>query len=177
MSKKFPYPETKTPVPSRKNNAREAPKTSHVLSGLTPNRFGSGGLKPGGAANVTDDDDGERLCFCSSSVLTETEVLESEELGVALTETVVLFVFRSGNGLRTGGGERLRAVAMVFRCTEWRESKSFGGFRWDFWGFYVLFFLSGIFMLLPSFSWARMKNGTGNAVNVPDFYALLDFLC
>jgi hypothetical protein len=27
-----------------------------------------------------------------------------------------------------------------------------------------------------SFKWARMKTGTGNAVNVPDFYVLLDFL-
>jgi hypothetical protein len=128
MSKKFPYPETKTPVPSRKNKAIEAPKTSHVLSGLTPNRFGSGGLKPGGAANVADDDD-ERPCFCSSLVL--TEVLESEELDVALTESVVLGVLRSGSGLRSEGGARLRAVAMVFRCTEWREKKILMVFCWD----------------------------------------------
>jgi hypothetical protein len=139
MSKKFPYPEAKTPVPSRKNNAREAPKTSHVLSGLTPNRFGSGGLKPGGAANVTDDDDdGERPCFCSSSVL--TEVLESEELGVALTETVVLCIFRSGNGLRrSGGDERLRAVAMVSRWTEWRGEQEFWRFLLGLLGFLYYF--------------------------------------
>lgn len=102
---------------------------SHVLSGLTPNRFGSGGLKPGGAANVTDDDDdddGERSCFCSSLVLTEGP--ESEELDVALTETLVLGVFRSESGLRSGGSGRLRAVAMVSRWTEWRESKRFGVF-------------------------------------------------
>ena len=131
MSKKFPYPETKTPVPSRKNKGIEAPKTSHVLSGLTPNRFGSGGLKPGGAVNVTDDDDDddERPCFCSS--LMPTEVLESEELDVALTESVVLGVLRSGSGLRSEGGARLRAVAMVFRWTEWRERKILMVFCWD----------------------------------------------
>lgn len=166
MSKKFPYPETKTPVPSRKNKAIEAPKTSHVLSGLTPNRFGSGGLKPGGTANVTDDDDDddERPCFCSSLVL--TEVLESEELDVALMESVVLGVLRSGSGLRSEGGARLRAVAMVFQWTEWRESKILMVFCWDF----------EIFMSLRSFKWARMKTGKGYTVNVQIFMFFWIFL-
>lgn len=88
------------------------------MSGLTPNRFGSGGLKSGGGANVTDD---ERPCVCSSLVLTEVEVIGvSEELDVALTETVLLGVLRKGNVLRIGVCGRLRAVAMVCQQTFWR---------------------------------------------------------
>lgn len=46
------YPETKAPVPKRKNKAREAPRISKTLSGLTENAFGFGGLKLGGGENV-----------------------------------------------------------------------------------------------------------------------------
>lgn len=86
---------------------------SHVLSGLTPNRFGSGGLKSGGGTNVTDDD--ERPCFCSCSVVTEVEVSGvSDELDAALMETMLLGALRNGSVLRSGLCGRLRAVAMVF---------------------------------------------------------------
>lgn len=62
------YPSTKTPVPNRKNKAREAPKMSPILSGLTPNLLGSGGLKLGGGAKVKDPS------FSSSLALTEVEL-------------------------------------------------------------------------------------------------------
>jgi hypothetical protein len=48
------YPLTKTPVPNRKIKAREAPIISQVLSGLTANRFGSGGSKLGGAVKEVE---------------------------------------------------------------------------------------------------------------------------
>ena len=51
------YPLTKTPVPSRKIKAREAPTISQVLSGLTANRFGFGGSKLGGAVTGVEVDE------------------------------------------------------------------------------------------------------------------------
>ncbi len=67
-------------------------------------------MKSGGGANVTDDD--ESCCFCSS--LVEVRGV-SEELVVALMESVFFGILRKESGLRSGvvGGERLRAVAMV----------------------------------------------------------------
>lgn len=47
------YPETKTPVPNRKIKPIAAPKTWNSFPDFTANRFGSGGLKPGGAVNTT----------------------------------------------------------------------------------------------------------------------------
>lgn len=41
-------------MPNRKIKAREAPTISQTLSGLTPNRFGSGGSKLGGAVNEVE---------------------------------------------------------------------------------------------------------------------------
>lgn len=91
------------PVPKRKKRAKAAPKMSPVLSGLTANLFGSGALKFGGGANVTDDDE-------------EGDGEEEEPSGAdALTENTRLGVVRRENGGRMGGGwVRFRALAMAF---------------------------------------------------------------
>lgn len=47
-SKLAAYPRTNAPVPSRKGSASDAPMISRSLSGRTANRFGLGGLNPGG---------------------------------------------------------------------------------------------------------------------------------
>lgn len=114
--KKQTDPETKTPVPKRKNKAREAVKTSHLLSGLTPKRCGTGGLKSGGGAKVTDDDDDddgeEESPWSLVEVVRGGEV--SEEFVDALM-VVILGILRNESGLRSDiGGGRLRAVAMFF---------------------------------------------------------------
>lgn len=79
-TKEAEYPETKTPVPKRKSNPIEAPKTSKSFPGLTAKRCGSGGLKLGGAVNTTGSLD-----------LVETEA-ESEGSEEALTMIRVLRV-------------------------------------------------------------------------------------
>jgi len=76
------YPETKTPVPNRKNNPIAAPKTSKSFPDLTANRFGSGGLKPGGAVNTT-------TAPVSSLVFVETETDSEGSEEEALTITRV----------------------------------------------------------------------------------------
>ena len=62
------YPETKTPVPRRKIKAREPPRMSKFLSGLTEKGFGCGGLKFGGGEN-----EGPELVEGSSLVLTDVD--------------------------------------------------------------------------------------------------------
>lgn len=74
------YPETKTPVPNRKINPIDAPRTSKSFPGLMAKRFGSGGLKPGGAVNSTAP--------ASSLVFVDTET-DSEGSPEALTITRV----------------------------------------------------------------------------------------
>jgi len=70
------YPERKPPVPKRKRKGRKAPSTSTVLSGLIAKRLGSGGLKLGGGAIVTDEDEAEEEPEVGSSGLLLTEVEE-----------------------------------------------------------------------------------------------------
>lgn len=70
---------------------------SQALSGLTPNLFGSGGLKFGGGANVTDDDEDEEEP--SDDALTE-----NRRLGV---------VRRKISGAKIGAWARFRAPAMA----------------------------------------------------------------
>lgn len=78
-TKEAEYPETKTPVPSRRSTPIAAPNTSKSFPGLTAKRFGSGGLNPGGAVNTE-----------SALDLVDTET-ESEGLAEeALTMTRVL---------------------------------------------------------------------------------------
>lgn len=89
-------------------------KTSHLLSGLTPKRCGTGGLKSGGGAKVTDDDDDgeEESPWSLVEVVRGGEV--SEEFVDALM-VVILGILRNESGLRSEiGGGRLRAVAMFF---------------------------------------------------------------
>ena len=115
-------PETKTPVPRRKNKPREAVKTSHLLSGLTPKRCGTGGLKSGGGAKVTDDDGEEESPWSLVEVVRGGEV--SEELVDALMVVVILGILRYESGLRSEiGGERLRAVAMVFFALQFGQKR------------------------------------------------------
>jgi hypothetical protein len=103
------YPETKTPVPNRKNRAREAPIISIILSGLTANRFGSGALKFGGGENVNPN-------FGSSSVLRVVEARGVSGSSVdALIEVILFANRREVTGRNTGGGVKLRIPAMVFR--------------------------------------------------------------
>ena len=120
--KKQTDPETKTPVPRRKNKPREAVKTSHLLSGLTPKRCGTGGLKSGGGAKVTDDDGEEESPWSLVEVVRGGEV--SEELVDALMVVVILGILRYESGLRSEiGGERLRAVAMVFFALQFGQKR------------------------------------------------------
>ena len=79
--KQLLYPETKTPAPSRRSTPIAAPSTSKSFPGLTAKRFGSGGLKPGGAVNTAS------LDLDLDLVDAETE---SEGLEEALTMTRVL---------------------------------------------------------------------------------------
>lgn len=86
------YPETKTPVPNRNKRFRLAVMTSATLSGLTANRFGSGGLKLGGGVIEETPDFG-------SSLIEVEEVEAVSEISVddLITETLLLldvFVLR-----------------------------------------------------------------------------------
>lgn len=118
-------------------------KTSHLLSGLTPKRCGTGGLKSGGGAKVTDDDGEEESPWSLVEVVRGGEV--SEELVDALMVVVILGILRYESGLRSeiGGGERLRAVAMVFFCfavrpkKEWRREKRANVFWWFVSGYLI----------------------------------------
>lgn len=80
---------------------------SQVLSGLTPNAFGSGGLKFGGGANVAVVDD-PTLGFSSSLVLIE----DSED---PLTEKEILGGLRRERGPRSGVVGMLNAMAFPAR--------------------------------------------------------------
>lgn len=98
-------------------------KTSHLLSGLTPKRCGTGGLKSGGGAKVADDDGEEESPWSLVEVVRGGEV--SEELVDALMVVVILGILRyeSGLGSEIGGGERLRAVAMVFFALQFGQKR------------------------------------------------------
>lgn len=87
--RKHTYPETKAPVPNRNNRAREAPRISKALSGLSLKGFGSGGLKFGGA----DIDMGSGF---SLVLVAEEEGVTgaSEKSEVALMENEVLGTLR-----------------------------------------------------------------------------------
>ena len=107
IRKKTPYPETKTPVPSRSIKAREAPKMSKTLSGLIENGFGSGGLKLDGGLNPN---------FGSSLVLTEVEGRGfSENSDDALMDTLVFGTLGRESGRNSGDDEKLSTPAMFFR--------------------------------------------------------------
>jgi hypothetical protein len=102
------YPLTKTPVPNRKIKAREAPIISQVLSGLTANRFGSGGSKLGGAVKEVE---------------VEVEV-EVDEVGVSEVALMVgidfLGVLRlPGTEWRRGKLWMLSTPAMIFAEGFW----------------------------------------------------------
>jgi len=102
------YPLTKTPVPNRKIKAREAPIISQVLSGLTANRFGSGGSKLGGAVNEVE---------------VEVEV-EVDEVGVSEVALMVGIDFMGvlrlpGTEWRRGKLWMLSTPAMIFAEEFW----------------------------------------------------------
>ena len=105
----------KTPVAKRRSKGRMAPNTSPVLSGLTPKRLGSGGLKFGGGANVTDDDDDEG--DEEASVLTEVEEEEEEDVSdMALMQRLLLLLgtfLGNERGPQTENWVRLKAPAMA----------------------------------------------------------------
>lgn len=109
--KEMAYPETKTPVPSRNINDREAPKMSKTLSGLTENGFGSGGLKLDG---------GLKPSFGFSSVLTEVEGRGvSENSDDALMDNTLEFgTLRRETGRSSGDDEKLNTAAIFSRSKQ-----------------------------------------------------------
>lgn len=100
------YPETKAPVPSRKIKASEAPNISKILSGLTENGLGFGGLKFGG---------GEIEGPEGFSLLTEVEAVGvSEDWADNFTLKLLLMVVLGGKDVRNiGGAAELRMPAMT----------------------------------------------------------------
>lgn len=105
---------TNIPVPSLKTKESEAPRTSKILSGLTPKRLGSGGLKLGGGENEEEEEE-ESPRFSFSLVPTEVEV-EVEELSdgleVARIEMEALGVLVLGSCLKNGVDDKFRAPAI-----------------------------------------------------------------
>nr|GMD89797.1 hypothetical protein L195_g004243 [Ipomoea batatas] len=100
------HPETRAPVPSRNNSAREAPNMSNNLSPLTLKGLGCGALKLGGAENEAPD-----------FVLTEVETVGFSE--DALTKNTLLLreldtaAFRVESGPATGVAAKFRAPYMA----------------------------------------------------------------
>lgn len=87
------YPSAKTPVPNRNTRDREAPRISKVLSGLIPNRFGSGGLKFAGA---------EKLGLDVEILASKSPTVGSEISVEALMRNDLFGIFRQVSGRRIG---------------------------------------------------------------------------
>ncbi|KAL6988426.1 hypothetical protein U1Q18_014176 [Sarracenia purpurea var. burkii] len=126
--------------------AREAPKISRTLSGLTENNFGCGGLKLGGGENSVDV--AENPKFGSSLVLTEVEL--RGVLGNSaddLIETSLFGCLRLQNDRKIGDGEKFRTPAIRFRreglkSVEQRKKGTVVGVRLRSRGYMALFFFS-----------------------------------
>jgi len=91
------YPETKIPVAKRKSKGSAAPSTSPILSGLMAKRLGSGGLKLGGGAIVTDEE------------------VEEEVSDMTRMQKLLLGALLLGKQIypETGNWERLKAEAIA----------------------------------------------------------------
>lgn len=100
------YPETNAPVPTRKIKASEAPKISKILSGLTENGLGFGGLKFGGGEIEGPD---------GFSLLTEVEAVGVSEDWADNFTVKFLFIAALGgkNVLNIGGAAELRMPAIT----------------------------------------------------------------
>lgn len=78
---------------------------SRILSGLTENRFGCGGLKLGGAENPNFDSS-------SSFVLTEAKGVSETSADDLIENLVVFGCLRIGIGRKIEGGARFRTPAI-----------------------------------------------------------------
>jgi len=97
-------------VAKRKIKGSKAPNTSLVLSGLIAKRLGSGGLKLGGGAIVTEEALSEVGCSCW--VLTE-EVEEVSDMPLMQKLLLGSLLLGKETDPRTGNWERLKAIAMT----------------------------------------------------------------